>query len=204
MGMILRNKLLDNIISMGRSAGFDERHALDVNIITLTLFDQLQDLHRMGNTERIWLETAALLHDAGKPQNSEIHHKLVMDMIADFSVLPFGKKERNIIGLVARYHRGSTPSEKHKHFAQLDIESRNYVVKLASILRVADGLVSGKSKIKSLICNIRGSKIIIHLNCKKNIPLCKAIKKADLFEQVYGKSLVFNMQLSTDTALCNA
>ncbi len=181
----MRNTLFDNIISLGRSVGFDERHALDVNKIALTLFDEFQDLHRMGNTEKIWLETAALLHDAGKPQNSKIHHKLARNMIVDFPILPFGKKERKIIGLIARYHRGSLPDKKHKYFGQLDTESRDYVVKLASILRVADGLVSGKSKIKSLVCEIGNREITINLACKKNIPLYKAIKKADLF----GKGL---------------
>ena len=72
---------------MGRSEGFDEKHAIDVNELALKLFDEFQDLHRMGNTERIWLETAALLHDAGKPQNKGIHHKLARNMIEDFSDL---------------------------------------------------------------------------------------------------------------------
>lgn len=204
MGLILRNKLIDNIIIMGRSKGFDERHALDVNEIALTFFDQFQDLHHMGNTERIWLETAALLHDIGKRQNREIHHKLARNIIIDFSVLPFGKEERKIIGLVARYHRGSLPDEKHKYFGELDKESRDYVIKLASVLRIADGLVSGKSKIKSLICDIGSREIVINLKSKKSINLYKAAKKADLFEQVFGKSVVFNMQSVPDSVLMEA
>ena len=189
---------------MGRSVGFDEKHALDVNEIALKLFDEFQDLHRMGNTERIWLETAALLHDAGKPQNREIHHKLARNMIEDFSDLPFGREERKIIGLIARYHRGSLPDKKHKYFGQLDMESTNYVVKLASILRIADGLVSGKSKIKSLNCEIRKNEITLNLICKKSISLYKAIKKTDLFNQVFRKSMIFNMQIVPNSALLEA
>ena len=184
MDFILKTKLFDNIINLGRSAGFNERHALGVNETALMLFNQLQDLHRMGNTERLWLETAALLHDIGKSKNREIHHKLARDFITGFSDLPFGKKERKIIGLIARYHKGSHPSREHKYFGQLDAESRHYIRKLASILRIADGLVSGKSKIKALDCNINKQEITVNLKCKKNISLNKAIKKADLFEYI--------------------
>ena len=194
----MKTKLFHNIISLGRSAGFNERHALGVNKTALMLFDQLQDLHRMGNTEKLWLETAALLHDVGKSKNREIHHKLARDVITDFSDLPFGRKERRIIGLIARYHRGSLPSMEHKHFGQLDAESRHYIRKLASILRIADGLVSGKSKIKALDCNINKQEITVNLKCKKNISLNKAIKKANLFEYVFGKSVIFDLQTIPD------
>jgi len=195
MDLALRTKLFDNIVEFGRAAGFKEKHALDVNKVALTIFDQLQDLHRMGNTERLWLETAALLHDVGKSKDKDTHHKLARDFIADFSSLPFGRKERKIIGLIARYHRGCIPSRDHKIFGDLDSESRHYIRKLAAILRIADGLVSGKSKIKSLICDIQKNEIIIRLKCKKNISLNKAVKKADLFVHIFSKSVIFDMEI---------
>ena len=194
----MRNKLFDNVINLGRSVGFHERHAVDVTKIALSIFDQLQNLHRMGNTERLWLETAALLHDVGKPENKDIHHKLARDTIADFSTLPFRRKERKIIGLIARYHRGCMPSREHKSFGGLDTESRHYIRKLAAILRIADGLVSGKSKIKSLFCEINKREIIIHLICRKNISLNKAVKKANLFVHIFSRSVVFDMRIIPD------
>ena len=198
---ILRNKLIDNIINLGRSKDFDERHALDVNRIALAIFDQLQVLHRMGNTERLWLETAALLHDVAKPKNRENHHKIARDMIAGFTDLPFGTKERKIIGLIVRYHRGALPDENHKYFRQFDIESSEYIMKLASILRIADGLVSGKSNISSISCYIRDSEITAYLKCTGNISFAKIMKKADLFEKVFGKSFILNMKIIPDSVL---
>ena len=198
MDFNLRTKLFDNIINFGRSVGFNERHALDVNKIALAIFDQLQDVHRMGNTERLWLETAALLHDVGKSENRETHHKLARDVISDFTSLPFGKKERKIIGLIARYHRGGFPDREHKSFKELDAESRHYIRKLASILRIADGLVSGKSKIKKLACEIRKREIVIRLKCRKNISLNKAVKKANLFVHIFSRSVIFDMKVIPD------
>ena len=194
--MVLRNKLIDNVISLGQLHAFGEKHALQVSRIALRLFDQLQKLHRMGNTEKLWLEIAALLHDVGKNQNRQIHHKLARDMIVDCSFLPFGKKERKIVGLVARYHRGNWPSKNHKYFNQLDAESKRYVMKLAAILRIADGLGNGTSKIiKDLTCGIRDFEIMVHLKCTENIDLSKAVRKATLFEAVFDKTLMFDLQI---------
>ncbi len=200
----MRNQLFKNIINLGRSEGFDELHALDVNQIALRIFDQLQYLHHMGNTERLWLEIAALLHDVAKPKNRENHHKIARDMIAGFTDLPFGINERKLIGLIARYHRGALPSETHKYFRELDTESKEYVVKIASILRIADGLVSGKSNIAALNCYIRDFEIVAYLNCIGNISFRKVIKKAELFEKVFRKSFIINMKIIPDSVLLNA
>ncbi len=200
----MKNQLFDNIINLGRSEGFNEIHALNVNKIALTIFDQLQDLHHMGNTERLWLETAALLHDVAKSKNRENHHKLARDMIVGFTDLPFGIKERILIGLIARYHRGGLPNETHKYFSQLDTESKEYVVKIASILRIADSLVSGKSNITSLNCYIRDFEITAYLKSISNISFRKVIKKAELFEKVFRKSFVLNMKIVSDSVLSHA
>jgi exopolyphosphatase/guanosine-5'-triphosphate,3'-diphosphate pyrophosphatase len=44
---------------------------------------------------------------------------------------------------VARYHRGPTPRKKHDEFTKLDRELRRRIVRLAALLRVADGLDRG-------------------------------------------------------------
>ena len=158
----------------------------------------------MGNTERLWLETATLLHDVAKPKNRENHHKIARDIIAGFTDLPFGIEERKIIGLIARYHRGALPDASHKYFRQFDIESRNYIIKLASILRIADSLVSGKSNIISINCYIRDFEIISYLKYNGIISFAKIMKKANLFEKVFGKSFVLNMKITPDSVLSNA
>ncbi len=192
----MNNKFLNNVINMGQSWGFNKKHACQVSRITQMLFDQLQDLHHMGNTERLWIEVAAILHDVGKKINKESHNKLTRDIIVDCSFLPFGRKERKMIGLIARYHRGRLPNDKHKYFNQLDDESRGYVCKLAAILRIADGLVHGNSKIiKNLTCSINRQTITVYLECTKNINIIKALKKADLFEKSYMRNLIFESQV---------
>ena len=189
----MKKSFLNNIIDAGQFWGFNKKHARRVSKIALLLFDELQDLHHMGNTERLWLETAAIFHDVGKSINRESHHKLARDIIFDCTFLPFGRKERKMIGLIARYHRGQLPEDNHKYFKQLDEESKEYVCKLAAILRIADGLAS--KVIKSFSCSINNHTITIHLECTKNTNVLKAIKKADLFEEIYMRNLILELDI---------
>ncbi len=58
--------ILENAMELCGGDDFEHRHARQVAKLSLKLFDKLQPLHRMGNSERIWLRVASLLHDVGK------------------------------------------------------------------------------------------------------------------------------------------
>jgi exopolyphosphatase/guanosine-5'-triphosphate,3'-diphosphate pyrophosphatase len=48
-----------------------------------------------------------------------------------------------LVANVARYHRGAVPKRKHENFGPLDRDLRARIVRLAAILRVADGFDRG-------------------------------------------------------------
>ena len=52
----------------------------------------------------------------------------------------FSESEIELVALIARFHRRSRPSEKHREFAALNPEDQNLVRVLAGLLRVAIGL----------------------------------------------------------------
>jgi exopolyphosphatase/guanosine-5'-triphosphate,3'-diphosphate pyrophosphatase len=155
------------------------------------LFDELQSLHRMGNTERIWLQAAALLHDVGKSIRGRDHNKKSLEIIIKSPNLPFDKKERKIIGLIARYHRGIQPNRTHKYYGKLDSESRYYIRKLAALLRFADGLDRNhQSSVTDVSCQITEDNIIINPEITGPFNSRKAILKADLLEEVFDRKVV--------------
>jgi exopolyphosphatase/guanosine-5'-triphosphate,3'-diphosphate pyrophosphatase len=122
---------------------YEEGHALQVQRLTLRLFDAIGE--RLGCTpeDRATLADAALLHDVGYHINYDRHHKHSYHLILHAELLGITPSEQVVIANVARYHRGAPPKKKHRTFANLDRELREQVVRLSAILRVADGFDRG-------------------------------------------------------------
>jgi exopolyphosphatase/pppGpp-phosphohydrolase len=179
--------ILEDAIELCGGDDFEHRHAMQVAKLSLKLFDKLQPLHRMGNSERIWLRVASLLHDMGKSVSGEFHHKASRDIIVKQADLPFRKRVRKMIGLVARYHRGALPNDSHKYYRGLKDDEKQCVRILAAILRLADGLDAGhKELVTDLACEVQRKRTVIYVMARDGVDLHKAIKKADLFEQAFG------------------
>ncbi len=188
--------ITDSVVELGKSCRFDMGHAFRVSRLALRLFDQLQPLHEMGNTERIWLQAAALLHDVAKSQDPKGHHKAARDLILHSTSLPFRAEERTIIALVARYHRGSLPESDHAYFRDLDAESQLYVAKLASLLRLADGLDEGRSGlVDDVLCQIRPRSVLLRLLSRDIVSVRQAMRKADLFGRTFGRDIVIGVEI---------
>ena len=127
-------------VALGRRYMFDEEHAVHVARLAGSLFDQLQKVHRLEPGDRRILLAAAVLHDIGTFVGYKKHHKHSLYLIANSELPEFTQRETEIIANVARYNRKGTPAAHHEHFTSLPPEDRERVVKLASLLRVADAL----------------------------------------------------------------
>jgi exopolyphosphatase/guanosine-5'-triphosphate,3'-diphosphate pyrophosphatase len=191
MKKLTSENLLQDIIKFGISIRDESQHPIQVCRLSCMLFDELQGFHRMGNTERIWLQTAALLHDIGKSICGKDHNKKSRDIIVKSSKLPFDKNERILIGLIARYHRGVLPNRKQKYYGKLNSEARYYIRKLAAILRFADGLDGNhRCSVADISCQITEDNIVIYPEINNIFNSQKAIAKADLLEDVFGRKVV--------------
>ncbi len=122
---------------------FEEGHAMQVQRLALRLFDAFGA--RLGCTpdERQTLADAALLHDVGYHISYDRHHKHSYHLILHAELLGITPAEQVVIANVARYHRGAPPKRKHRNYSGLDRELRERIVRLAAILRVADGFDRG-------------------------------------------------------------
>jgi len=188
--------ITNRVVELGQSCRFDMGHAFRVSRLALRLFDQLAPLHGMGNTERIWLRAATLLHDIGKSQDPRDHHKTARDIIIHSPLLPFQRQERIIIALVARYHRGSLPDRNHAYFRDLDRDAQLYVTRLASLLRLADGLDEGRSGlVDDVFCQIRPRSVLLRLLSRDIVSVRQAMRKADLFGRTFGRDIVIGVEI---------
>jgi exopolyphosphatase / guanosine-5'-triphosphate,3'-diphosphate pyrophosphatase len=130
----------EGAVGLGRRFDFDEPHARHVAMLAMSLFDQLQPLHHLSESDRRILAAAALLHDVGQFVSYHGHHKHSFYLVAHSELAGFSPRQMPIIGLVARYHRKAEPRPEHPGFAELDAADRERVHKLAALLRVADAL----------------------------------------------------------------
>ena len=92
-------------------------------------------------SSRSSLLAAALLHDVGKSQGEKGHHKTSLDLICKHGN-PLGWKEADLqrAAIVARFHRGSLPTRKHKSLRDLLPDEQKATIQLAAILRLANAL----------------------------------------------------------------
>ncbi|HSQ64888.1 MAG TPA: Ppx/GppA phosphatase family protein [Polyangiaceae bacterium] len=125
---------------LGRRYQFDEAHGQLVSRLAGQLFDDMANVHGMGDRDRLLLRAAAMLHDVGDFVRYDGHHKHSFYIIQNSDIIGLTPDERAIVANVARYHRKSPPDPTHPNFRDLDKDARGRVRGLAAILRIADAL----------------------------------------------------------------
>ncbi|MGH9679293.1 MAG: hypothetical protein ACRD4Y_05035 [Candidatus Acidiferrales bacterium] len=121
----------------------DLKHAEQVRLLALQLFDKLWPYHHLGFESRTILEAASILHDAGVLINRKGHHRHGEYLVANAKIPGLRGWAKNMTACLVRYHnRKSEPNAAHKVFASLDREHRKTARILSGMLRLAERLES--------------------------------------------------------------
>ena len=154
-----------SVIELAERCQYAADHARQVARLSLAVFDQTRGAHGMTDREREWLEYAAILHDIGVHISYERHHRHSYYLITNGDLRGFEPDEIEMIALVARYHRRATPKKPHEGYGGLDAPARRTVKRLASILRLAEGLDRSHAQpIGSLVLHDRGDDYLVQLH----------------------------------------
>lgn len=132
-----------SVVDLATRTHYEEPHSKRVQQLALNLFDAIGERLGCVSDDRQLLGDAALLHDIGYHINYDKHHKHTYHLIQHAELLGMTPAEQVIVANVARYHRGSVPKKKHPNFGALDPLMRERILRLAAILRVADGFDRG-------------------------------------------------------------
>ncbi len=171
----------------------DPSHGEHVARISLHLFDELADLHRMGPHERMLLEVAAILHEVGTFISPRAHHKHSEYIILNSEIFGLDRRDVTVIALVGRYHRHSGPRLDHPTYRELSPGDRILVSKLAAILRVADALErTHDQRVHDIITRRSRHRLHLVLPGVSDVAVERLAmeSKGDLFEQVFGLEVV--------------
>jgi exopolyphosphatase/guanosine-5'-triphosphate,3'-diphosphate pyrophosphatase len=127
---------------LGRSCNFDEKHAEEVASLALQLFDSAKQigLHSLGEPEKELLKYAAILHDVGDFLSFNDHQLHSHYIICNAELLGFDRKEIQLMGNIARFHRKKLPSRKALKTSGLDEKSKECIAILSTFLRFAEKL----------------------------------------------------------------
>lgn len=184
----------DSVIDFGRNCQIEEAHALQVSWIALAIFDDMEKACGLKKRDRVILETAAILHDAGAWINYESHHKHSYHLIRHASLFGLTPRERELAAQVARYHRKALPKRKHEAFQKLTPKEQLLVGRLGGILRLADGLDRRRcSAIRKISCTVQGdvARIAVSGSDDLAVEIFGGGAKKELFERAFGLHLLF-------------
>lgn len=136
----LRDVARRSVRQLAQRCDDDPSHSAHVATLATSLFDQTSALHGLDIAWRQLLEAAALLANVGLVISHSRHHLHSYYVIRNSELVGFTDHEIELIALVARYHRKSTPKTSHPEFARLSATDQEGVRRVAGLLRLAIGL----------------------------------------------------------------
>ncbi|MBL9132247.1 MAG: HD domain-containing protein [Verrucomicrobiaceae bacterium] len=186
---VFQEEVMQSACEIGLRYKTDRKHADHVAAFAQQLFRELQHLHGLDPTFELILRVAATLHEVGMFISPREHHKHSLYILLHTEIFGLSTQDRELVALLARYHRRYNPEPNHPHFADLSREDRMIVLKLAALLRIADALDrSHAQRVKSITLRPEGSRlrILTHGVDDNTIEQIAIDSKCDLFREIYG------------------
>jgi exopolyphosphatase/guanosine-5'-triphosphate,3'-diphosphate pyrophosphatase len=137
----LRDLRYESVLHLAALAPGEQEHCLRIAALAAQLFEGTRHLSGLSEEAEEWLEAAAILQNVGLIISHDRHHLHSYYVIRNSELLTgFTDHELEIIALVARYHRKSTPKARHPEYAGLHEADQRVVEILSGLLRIAAGL----------------------------------------------------------------
>lgn len=190
-----------SVLALCRRSSWRQRHARQVAVLAVELFDGTAELHALGPDSRELLELSALLHDIGEHVSRTGHDRHTAYLIENGGLRGFSPAEVCKLSVLGRYHVRGTPKPGFEPFASLDAEDRAEVVVLVALLRLADALDASHS---SLVERVEVAAapageaaehapaevaLTVSAHGDAELELWTVRRKQELFERVFGCTL---------------
>lgn len=188
-----QQQIIRSAVELGRKFAFDEEHCQHVARLCDSLFDALAGEHRLDSRYRFLLHVSGLLHEIGLYVSYKSYHKHSLYLIQNSELFGLGEQDVLLLGLVARYHRRSSPKPIHAGYASLGRERRIAVAKMAAMLRVADALDRSRSqRVTEFQCSRENNRLVVSIPHVDDLSLEQlALKqKGTLFEEIFGMQVL--------------
>ena len=194
-----RSRRRSSVLALCRRCHWDEGHGTHVAALATQLFDDLADVHGMGDADRELLEHAALLHDIGEHISAKGHDRHGAYLVQHGQLRGFTPDEVAILASLTRFHLRGMPKPFFEPFRVLDGEGRDRAVRLTALLRLADGLDRRKAGAVVHVdaeATRKGVCLTIDARDDAEVELWGLERKKELFERVFDRELVSRLRVS--------
>lgn len=180
-----------NVLKLARRFGYERQHCQKVLNLARQLFEELRPQHWLGEEDRFYLESAALLHDIGYHIGAPRHHHHSYYLVINSEMEGFHQMEIKLIAHLVKYHSNELPGPEDADYSSLPEGMRRKINILAGILRVANALdYSHQGLVEEIKVTTDGTRI--RLRVKTHGPLDLEI------QETLAKGNLLAMTLSQD------
>ena len=148
----------------------------------------------MDDEDRELLEYAALLHDIGEHVAHEGHDRHAAYLVHHGNLRGLTPASISVLTGLVRWHRRGDPKANDDLVGKLEPEQRDRVRRLASLLRIADGLDRGRKQVvTSVHARVGPELVLLHIRSSGDpeLELWGARRKRELFERTFDREVEF-------------
>jgi CHAD domain-containing protein len=169
----------------------DLAHARHVADMSLGLFDAVAAAYELPRSSRRLIELGALLHNVGMTTKPAEHHLVGRDIVLRQMIDDLSRRERALLACVVVFHRKKVRAEQEPAYLYLGKKGRELALRLAAIVRAADGLDYSQSQTTQLLA-VEHDKQGLLLRLAGPYAQSdgeRAASKADLWRSMFGETL---------------
>ena len=177
-----------SVLSLCHRSRWPEAHSRQVARLAVELFDSTGALHELDGGDRELLELAALLHDIGELVSRDGHARHSAYLIENGDLRGFSPVEIQMLSCLGRYHVRGRPRESFPAWEALERGDRDRVLKMLSLLRIADGLDAAHDSVIGHVGVERsgaGVEIVVSARGDAELERWMLQRKVQLFQELF-------------------
>ncbi len=183
-----------SVLELCQHYGVDPKRAESVRAHVAQLFVDLQRVHELPREYQLWLEAAAMMHEAGKFMNYQGYHRHTQYIIANSELYGFTPEQRAVTSAIARYLGKSRPNANDRVTRSVPVQEHRHVQRAVMLLRLAVALHQDRaSDVLRARTSVHPRRVLLKITPGRTgaeLELWSLRKEADYFREVFGRDLV--------------
>lgn len=188
------------LITLFEKYHIEKAHARKVTENALKLFDELKSIHGLGDEYRRVIWICSLVHDIGMYIDAEDHHKAGRDILMHSPPSELSENFWSIVVWTTFLHKKKIDHRKldklrSKPFGKLQEEMQANILKVAALIRIADGLDYSRmnSCLHKVIADDHNVMILVK-GPESSIDAERADIKSDLWRLIFDQMIAFGSE----------